>query len=108
MKKGPRKYNEYYHCSATGDFMRDDVCAGSDPKLEISPSAGNPGRPRAIPVEIESVVVELHRLGYGYRAIARILRADYHLNPDFSTVKRTLSRLGIIPHPGSPPKPTSD
>jgi hypothetical protein len=67
-----------------------------------------PGRPRAIPPEAESVVVELFRLGYGYRSIARILRTDYRLNPDFSTVKRTLLRLGIPPHSGSPNKLSDD
>jgi hypothetical protein len=62
------------------------------------------GRPRAIPSELEPVVIELYTTGYGYRAIARILRNDYYINPDFSTVKRTLKRLGILPHPGSTSK----
>jgi hypothetical protein len=50
---------------------------------------------------MESTLIELYHLGYGYRAIARILRNDYHINPDFSTVKRTLKCLGILPHHGS-------
>jgi len=65
------------------------------------------GRPRAILIEFEPVVLELYRTGYGYRAIARILRTDYQINPDFSTVKRELVRLGVLPHIGSPAKPLS-
>jgi len=55
-----------------------------------------PGRPRAIPEEYEPVVVELYDQGYGYRAIARILREEYYLNPDYTSVRRTLRRLGKI------------
>ncbi|MBN1368296.1 MAG: hypothetical protein JW967_10270 [Dehalococcoidales bacterium] len=47
---------------------------------------------------------ELYRLGYGYRAIARILRNEYHIDPNFSTVKRTLKRLKILPRHDSPSK----
>ena len=54
------------------------------------------GRPRAIPEEYEPVVVELYAHGYGYRAIARILRREYGLNPDFTSVRRTLIRLGKV------------
>ena len=55
-----------------------------------------PGRPRAIPEEFEPVVVELYDRGYGYRAIARILREEYGLNPDYTSVRRTLIRLGKV------------
>jgi hypothetical protein len=56
-----------------------------------------PGRPRAIPRAYESAVVDLYEQGYGYRAIARMLREpEYGLNPDFSTVRRTLIRLGKV------------
>lgn len=55
-----------------------------------------PGRPRAIPEEHESVVVELYDQGYGYRAIARELRTEYNLNPNYATVRRTLIRLGKV------------
>jgi len=55
-----------------------------------------PGRPRAISPELESVVIELYRRGYGYRAIANILRQDYHANPHFSSVRKTLIRRGIL------------
>ena len=56
-----------------------------------------PGRPRAIPKEYESVVADMHEQGDGYRAIARRLREpEYGLNPDFSSVRRTLIRLGKV------------
>ncbi len=56
-----------------------------------------PGRPRAIPEEVEPVVVELYKQGYGYRAIARILRSQEHgLNPHYSSVRLTLIRLGKV------------
>lgn len=63
--------------------------------------ARKPGRPRAIPEDLESVVVELYRQGHGYRAIARILRNEYGINPHFSSVRKTLHRLGVI-KPGGP------
>jgi hypothetical protein len=56
-----------------------------------------PGRPRAIPRELESVVVDLYEKGYGYRAIARILNGpEYGINPHFSSVRQTLIRLGKV------------
>lgn len=56
-----------------------------------------PGRPRAIPKEYESVVADMYEQGDGYRAIARRLREpEYGLNPDFSSVRRTLIRLGKV------------
>lgn len=54
------------------------------------------GRPRAIPDALEPVVVELHCAGYGYRAIARILREEHGANPSFTSVKRELVRLGRV------------
>ena len=57
-----------------------------------------PGRPRAIPKEYESVVLEMYDQGDGYRAIARRLRQpEYGLNPDHTSVRRTLIRLGKVP-----------
>ena len=41
---------------------------------QVPAKARKPGRPRAIPEEIEPIVVELYNRGYGYRPIARILR----------------------------------
>lgn len=59
--------------------------------------ARKPGRPRAIPEEIEPMVVELYRSNYGYRAIARILRGhEYALNPHYSSVRQILIRLGEV------------
>jgi len=55
-----------------------------------------PGRPRAIPEQYEPLVVELYDQGYGYRAIARVLREEYGLNPDYTSVRRTLIRLGRV------------
>ena len=56
-----------------------------------------PGRPRAIPEEYESVVAEMYDQGYGYRAIARRLREpEYGLNPNFTSVRRTLIKLGKV------------
>ena len=55
-----------------------------------------PGRPKAIPEKYEPLVVELYEQGYGYRAIARILREEYGLNPDYTTVRRTLIRMGRV------------
>ena len=61
-----------------------------------------PGRPRAIPEEYEFVVADMYDQGDGYRAIARRLREpEYGLNPDFSSVRRTLIRLGKVKK-GSP------
>lgn len=55
------------------------------------------GRPRVISEDIESVVVELYNRGYGYRAIANILNTpDYGINAHFSSVRKTLIRLGKV------------
>jgi len=51
------------------------------------------GRPLAIPRDLEAVVLGLYQAGYGYRAIARILREEHRINPSFTSVKRTLARL---------------
>ena len=55
-----------------------------------------PGRPRAIPRELEPVIAAMYDEGDGYRAIARILREDYNLNPDYTSVRRVLIRLGKV------------
>jgi hypothetical protein len=56
-----------------------------------------PGRPRAIPEEYESVVVAMYDDGDGYRTISRKL-SEYGLNPDYTTVRRTLMRLVKVPN----------
>ena len=55
-----------------------------------------PGRPTAIPREYQSAVLTLYEEGHGYRAIARVLREEYGLNPDYTSVRRTLIRLGKV------------
>lgn len=61
--------------------------------------ARKPGRPRAIPEEYEAVVIDMYNQGDGYRAITRRLREpEYGLNPDYTTVRRTLIRLGRVPN----------
>jgi len=56
-----------------------------------------PGRPRAIPEDMEPVVVELYDRGYGYRAIARELNTpEYGINAHFSSIRKTLIRLGKV------------
>ena len=63
----------------------------------IQVKARRPGRPRAIPKDIEPVVVELYERGYGYRGIARILNtSNYGLNPHYSSVRKALIRLGKV------------
>ena len=42
-----------------------------------------PGRPKVIPEEYEPMVTAMCEEGYGYRAIARILREECGLNPGF-------------------------
>ena len=55
------------------------------------------GRPRAIPENIEPVVVQLWERGYGYRAIARMLNTpEYGVHPHFSSIRKTLIRLGKV------------
>jgi len=88
--------------------MKDGIYVGHVPHVKAPEKVWKPGRPRAIPQELESFVIELHGLGYGYRAIARTLRNEHHINPDFTTVKRTLIRLGILPHHGCPSKLSPD
>lgn len=78
--------------------MEDDKDA---PCIKAPPKARQPERPCAIPPELESIVIDLYKDGYGYRAIARILRKDYRIDTHFNTVKRTLLRPAILPHPGS-------
>jgi hypothetical protein len=56
------------------------------------------GRPKAIPSDLDPLISELYSRGYGYRAIARILREEHHINPDYSSVRRALGRLGLLPH----------
>ena len=55
------------------------------------------GRPRAIPEDLEPVVIKLWECGYGYRAIARMLNtSEYGVNVHFSSIRKTLIRLGKV------------
>ncbi|MFC1943041.1 hypothetical protein ACFLWO_00450 [Chloroflexota bacterium] len=50
-----------------------------------------PGRPRAVPEDLEPVVIDLYERGYGYRAIARILNSqEYSINSHFSSIRKAL------------------
>ena len=57
---------------------------------EAAVKSRQPGRPRAIPKKLESVLIRLYESGHGYRAIARILRLEYCINPHFSSVRKAL------------------
>ena len=61
-----------------------------------SKKARKPGRPRAIPEAMIPTVLELYNRGYGYRALARILRNEHELNPHYSSVRQALIRLGKV------------
>jgi transposase len=78
--------------------MKDDVNIAPILSVRLQATVRKSGRPRVIPLESESVVAELYRLGYGYQDIVRILMSHYHLNSDYSAVKRTLKQLGIPLH----------
>lgn len=64
---------------------------------EIPVKVRKAGRPRAIPENMEPVVVELYDRGYGYRAIAGILNTpEYGISVHFSSIRKTLIRLGKV------------
>ena len=68
---------------------------------ELPIKSREPGRPRAIPEEYESIVMDLYNRGYGYRAITNILRCPYYgLNPHYTSVRQCLIRLGVIKKKG--------
>jgi len=48
-----------------------------------------PGRPRAIPEELEPEVISIYKQGFGYRATARELR-EKGISVDWSTVRRLI------------------
>ena len=53
-------------------------------------------RPGVIQQKLEPIIVELYQRSYGYRAITRVLREEYGVNPDFSSVRKTLILLGKV------------
>jgi hypothetical protein len=91
---GSPLFRNYY---ATGRLMKDDVEVGQHRFAGLPEKQRKPGRPTVIPPTLEQAVVNLYRRGHGYRAIASHLAAEYGLNPDYSSVRRTLLRLGAIP-----------
>jgi len=77
--------------------MKDDSYIGQISGINAPVKSRQPGRPRAIPPELEPVVVELYRRGYGYRSISNILTKEYQVHPHFSSVRLVLKRLGLLP-----------
>jgi hypothetical protein len=76
--------------------MISDDYIGQGNKINAPEKDRKSGRPRAILPLLEPVVAALYKRGYGYRAIAKILRQEHHINPDYSSVRRTLERLGLL------------
>ncbi len=76
--------------------MKADTYDCPDIDAEAPKRERKAGRPRAIPTELEPVVIALYQEEYGYRAIARILRKEHLINPHFSSVRQTLKRLGLL------------
>lgn len=77
--------------------MKADDSVWQIPNVQAPVKVRKPGRPRAISLELEPVVIELYHCGYGYRAISNILREEYHINPHYSSVRLVLKRLGLLP-----------
>jgi transposase len=86
-----------------GHFVKADDNVSQVRGIRSAEKARKPGRPRAIPSELEPVVAELYRRGYGYRSISNILREEYHINPHYSSVRLDLKRLGLLPPPNRRP-----
>ena len=87
--------------------MKNDECVGPVVDLKTPEKARKPGRPRAIPTDLEPVATALWRQGYGYRAIANILREEYHINPHYSSVRQALKRLGLLRGSALAPPPSA-
>lgn len=51
--------------------MKENKIVGHVPSVKAPEKVRELGRPRAIPTGFEPVLIESHRLGYGYRAIVR-------------------------------------
>ena len=88
--------------------MKGDTLYGMGIDVRVLRKEPQPGRPRAIPEQLEPLVIELYRRGSGYRSIATLLGHDYAIRADFSSVKRLLRRLGVKPHPGTTAKPKQE
>lgn len=57
--------------------------------------AHKPGRPRAVPDDLVYLTLNLYQQGYGYRAIARMLR-DEGLNPCFGTIRNIIKSREVV------------
>ena len=64
--------------------------------MKIPEALRKPGRPRAIPDQLELSVIDLYFQGNGYRSISRILENEHGVSSHYTTVKRVLKRLGVL------------
>lgn len=51
---------------------------------------GKRGRPKLVTPEIKEKIKRLYKLGYGYRAVATILRKEDGFDCSYITVKRSV------------------
>ena len=73
------------------------MAADRMPNATMSQRIKKAGRPQAKTVDMELLVVELYEKGYRYRAIANIMNTgEYSINVHFSSVRKTLIRLGKV------------
>ena len=76
--------------------MEADINIGNASDIKLPENIRKSGRPRAIPANLEHVVVELYRRGYGYRAISNNLCDEHNISAHYSTVRSLLKRLGVL------------
>jgi hypothetical protein len=88
--------------------MKEDLNHRPLPNIDILRDASKAGSTGVFPTQLEHIALKLFRLGYGYPAIIGILYKEDRLNPDFSSVKRTLKRLNILPYQHSSVKLKAD
>ena len=67
-KSVPEKSMVFCHYCSTGDLMKDYICVGRIPRVRAPEKIWKPGHTHAIPQELEPVMTDLYRLGYGYPA----------------------------------------
>jgi hypothetical protein len=87
--------------------MKEDLNHRPLPNIDLLRDASKAGSPGVFSSELEPIVLKLFRLGHVYPAITGILHKKDHLNPNFSTVKRTLKKINIMPHQHSSVKLTA-
>ena len=54
---------------------------------QLPSKVGRPGRPRVITEEIKPLIFELHKKGYGYHAISKVL-CQHGISIHWSTIQR--------------------